>query len=475
MPVEETTVPAPAKPHKRAQWAAVGGLSVVLLGAVALNAFPIPAKVDKQNPVMGALQGGTVKSVLVQPGMVLEAGDEIAFLNDEVEQSALDTARGEYRQVVEQISQMAIAVSSPTEPGIGGTIVQDGSFDPSPAQRRPIGPVQGVPRVKGPIKSLPKVEGTSETTLSDATDEGDTPPPTADSGPTLGDLKAKVKKAEEDISAARIELDQAKSASEESERAALQAQLAAQQSKANSERMQMMLKQGAIPLNQATQAETQATQAAVLAKQAATKADDDKAAIGRAEKAIEAAQERKREAEAAAALAVRVQPKPKPRPRIARSKPEFRIPAANPRAPKPAHVSRLSVKEAPAIPAKVDVDLQKRTQVEQKMLTAQTKVDEAEQALLQRRIVARRRMRVIKVLIKTGDDLKPGGAVIEFEPLPETPKPEPKAPESEPQAMNDWLRQTVPFLYLGEDAPGTLQTDELPNRKGQSGRSPSPK
>lgn len=391
------------------------------LATIPNSSQPKPGEVPVHEQRLLALTAGSVKQIVANEGQVVEAGEDIVMLDDAKEQEALIIAQAELQKLSSEARESGIAVTLPGPPaGLGGTIVQTG-----PMQVRP-NFTPGKPSKK--VDPLPAIEG------SDAAPGAE---PKADpkaieklrteAKNKEASLRADAERYDKDIEDAKLEL-------EEAQRAQETARIIADRAKLASDRAKTLLAQGAISLNENARLDGQTRLQQSVYDNSTKKVEEVQAKIAtltaERDKALDKASRVGEDLKEAEAQAV---------PKISQAKPSTKsLPdvrsAPTPRYSKPAVIIPHRP-EASTAPAKVEIDKGAKIETDEKLKQAKIKLDEAESAVMAKRITAQRRMRIVRWLIKPSDALTPSTpvAVVEFLPEPKKPAAPVPAPDPNPE------------------------------------------
>lgn len=370
--------------------ALVGAAGTVLLGLLGWAAF---SRTPDLPPDAGyellANTTGLIKDITVREGQEVHKGDLLLLLDDSAEQRALTVARTELDTLAQEAQSSNVAVAMPPGSGIGGQIVQIGPLPKGPPSER--------------LGALPPVTETSRP--ASVPDDGIRQ--AAESN--VRNLESKM----EALQFQKIEVaqrrDDALNRAEEAQRNADASKVIADQRKKQSEKMQMLLAEGAVSRVEAARSESLYLSAQGGADAAQKMADEQRTAAGRHEAELVAIDSQMtqltREIAAAKELVAKA-PKdvaPSASLPVGKPVPEASIPN------KPAFVRST---QAPNIPAKVEIDKGAKRDVDDRLAAAKLKVDEAEQLIEGRRLVAPRDGVIVKVLVKPGDSLRQGQSVL---------------------------------------------------------------
>lgn len=389
------------------------GWGIGVLAAAGVLAAVVNAPRVEPRPPEGlrfiATKDGQVKEILVRDGDIVEAGVDLVMLDDESAQKSLLLAQANLEKVMSEARGSGVAVALPGPPtGIGGTIVQSGPFSvPTPATN------PGPGKMPKNVKPLPEVSGTSD----GATEIVPKPNP--------GSLTKLKKEAEKEISEAKAEeayceseIENAKLELEEAQKALETSRIITERAKYDSEQGKRLLNEGAISRNASIQRDGQLrAQEAILennrkrSEEVNRKIDGLKANLAKATRNREQA-----EADLKAAPE-------KATPKIETVK---KVPftttapkGAKPFVRKPASVIQRPF-EGSTAPAKVEIDKTVKRETDTQLTEAKAKVTEAEKGVLDRRLSAPKKMKIVKWLIRPSDQVKSGQAIAIVEYLPET-------------------------------------------------------
>lgn len=345
-----------------------------------------------------ATQEGVIGSVMVAEGQSFSEGDLLLAFDDQSEQAELTAAHEALQALASEVKATDVAVAITPPEGVSGRIVPIGPLRPVPVPK-----VDPLPApIEGPNPTLPAV-GPTGTTVE--------PKPSA-----KAELEATIAAAETELAEAKTrklnlehQLAQLQSEAEDAQKNADAGKVIAQQRKQHADKMKMLLAEGAVSQLEATKADVQYASAQggymvaqEMADAAAKKLKDAEAEIAAAsaqiptlEKSIELQRD---------VLKKMPEPALSPTPELA---PPLREVETRP-VPKPATVQPAPL---PNLPTKVDVDKGAIREADQLLAGAKERVDKAEAALIARRILAPRKGKVLKLLVKPGDRVKPGQVI----------------------------------------------------------------
>jgi multidrug resistance efflux pump len=416
---DSTPPPQPAR-LKPVFWV---GLALVVVGGIGVasvsggNANKLAKTVDsapqEEAFELKADASGRVVALGAKVGDQIPEDQELIFLNDEKEQTALDRAQTALQAAASEIKTEDVAVALPAQGTITGVIVPGRTPVPNPGPHvRPRGPVTALPSVEGSGKQI-EVGGGNSPEPDAAPEE-----PAVDKAA----IKKKIAAAEAEIKEIDAKIENAKSEGGESEMAIATLKANADNAQREADRKQSMLVQGAISANEANSARVAAQMAKTNYETAKQKQGSAAEVIAGYQSQRDQALGRKEVAEqqlATAESAPKAKPRPQPRaPRIVSTTPA-------PRIPQPGRV--IVKRSAPkAIPTRVDVDINKKLSLDQQLTSARAKVDAAEEAILARRIRAPKGLRLLEILVKPGEEVKPGMVVARFTRVPKLDAPEPE-------------------------------------------------
>jgi hypothetical protein len=391
----------------------------VVFGIAAIPRTDSPK--TSSGPQLIAQKEGRIMQLVLSEGEIAERGVDLVMLDDEQAQKALRLAQAELEQVMATAKGSDVAVALPAPPaGISGRIVQTGPLNPP---RGSLG--GGTSPLRKSINPLPRVEGTG-----DAVAEIE---PKPDSG-TLTKLRKEAQQEIEDAKAEEQfclnEIENAKMALEEAQKANETSKAISDRAAKDVEDSRRLLAEGVISRNAFAQKEGQARMHASMLENNGKRVEEAQAKISQLNEALEKAKQRRTEAEAALVAAPeKATPKPS-------TVTKNHLPLTS--GPRPGFVRKPAVvlpgnPEGSTAPAKVAIDQGAKMEADAKVTLAKENLVKAENAVLERRISAPRRMLIKKWLVTPSETIKPGQAIAEVEYLPEeTPVSTPETRQEQP-------------------------------------------
>lgn len=398
------------------------GMWITAIAGTSLSKHSVPGvaqvAVQSGHILLRADKAGTVKALAAKDGAMVQTTDELIFLDDEKELADLAQAQNELQTLASNMRSMDIASAMPAQV-LGGVIL------PSlPGNFAPEGHSERITPQPGKVGSLPRVGG------------ADTPPSPPDEAPEAGpdagartsgvsetERQVRIERATQRVAELNTQRDDARMAGEEAQRNLATAELATNQANQEVDRQRMLLQQGVVAANKVSRAEFDAMQAKAQSDQLKAKVTESTSLLATLDGQIEQA---KRELQAAQTLKIAApstQNSPHNVTQRTASLPSVSSQGSLPHVPRPARVVVREQGPQP-IPTRVDLDLTQMVAADAKLAGAKKRVDQAENALLLRRIYAERGMRIVRFLVKPGEHIQPGQPLIEFEPIPEWDVPE---------------------------------------------------
>lgn len=338
---------------------------------------------------------GTVRQVLVAEGATVQAGETLLLLDDDAEQRELVAARDDLDRLAQELQASGIAVALPPGTGIGGRIVTVGPLPKGDA------PAAGQTH----LGALPPITGTPGPNT--------TPPAKSASAASakevLADIETKLAEAKAEVVQLQQRHTDSVTEAEEAGRNAAAAKVIADQRKQQAEKMRMLLREGVVSQVETSRAEAQYASAQGGYEASVKQAEDAKAAaeatLVEAGKAEGKVSQLEKDRQAAIDLVAKLD---------AIDKAPATAPAAAPVPDRPMPSKPAFVKSSPAsnVPAKVEIDSGAKRDADAKLADAKKRVDDAEAAVLARKIVAPRAGKIVKVLVKVGDTIEQGKPVV---------------------------------------------------------------
>lgn len=395
--MDDLTLPLPEPARRSRRWPVI--LMVVGLALMTTLGFLATRENARAALPAGATellatQEGVVASVAVAEGQSFAEGDLLLSFDDQAEQAELTAAQEALQTLAGEVKATDVAVAITPPEGVSGRIVPIGPLRPTAVPK-----VDPLPSpIEGPNPTLPAV-GPTTTTPSPKTE-----------------LEAGIAAAELELSEAKSRLlnlqhqiSQSRTEAEDAQKNADAGKVIAQQRRQQADKMKMLLAEGAVSQLETAKAEVQYASAQggylvaqEMADAAAKKVKDLEAELASTEKSIPTLEK-----------SIQVQkdvlknlPEPKPAPMLDPATPVREVETR--RVPKPATVQPAPL---PNLPTKVDVDKGAIREADQLLTGAKERVDKAEAALVAKRILAPRKGKVLKMLVKPGDRVKPGQVI----------------------------------------------------------------
>lgn len=390
----------------------VGAVALIGVG-LALASLPKSADRSSNGQKFLATKQGRIEELIFKEGSIVDRGVDLVMLDDDTAQEQLRVAQENLTKVMAGARGSDVAVALPGPPaGLGGRIVQTGPLNPP----TPSGnfPPPGKPDKN--VKPLPGVSG-----AGDAVGELTPKPNTEELNKLRKEAEQEIEDAKAEEEFCNRELANAGMELEEAQRARDTSVSLTERAKKDVEDSRRLLFEGVISQNSFAQKEGQARMQQSLLDNATKRVEEAKGKIEQLTDALDKAKKRKAEAEIALASApekatpkvgtVTRDPIARPLPSRAISQKPAMIVPSNP--------------EGSTAPAKVEIDQSAKLETDAQVSEAKTKLMEAEQAVLDRRITAPRRMKIVKWLVRPTDQVKAGQAIAIIEFLPEA-KAEPE-------------------------------------------------
>lgn len=395
-PVDDLTLPLP-EPSRRSRrlpiaLLVIGCTLMATLGYLAMRGQPHAALPEGATELVATLEG-IVGKIHVAEGQEVVEGDLLLSFDDQAEQDELANAHAALQELASEVQASDVAVAITPPEGVTGRIV-------------PIGPIwDNAPRRVDP---LPAPEPGATPLLPPVQPEaGPKPNPKRELEEAVTATESQLNEAKGHILNVQHQLETARSEALDAQKNAEASKVMALQRKQHVDKMRMLLNEGAVSQLETAKAEAQyaSIQGAYLVAQEnandlARKVKDLEGDLARTEAAIPQLEK---------LLDIqRTALKNTPEPKVALPEsPPLREVETRP-LPKPAIVQPTPL---PSEPTKVEVDKGAIREADQLLAGAKERVDKAEAALIARRILAPRKGKVLKLLVKPGERVKRGQVI----------------------------------------------------------------
>lgn len=396
LPNEATQLLTPTRTYRSMVLVATAGaLLLGLLGWAAVRGEASGRNPSSLGYELMANTQGTVRQVLVNEGARVQAGETLVLLDDDVEQKELVAARQDLDRLAQELQASGIAVALPPGTGIGGRIVTVGPMPKGDA------PATGQTH----LGALPPITGTPGPNSAPAAK----PDSAASAKDVLTEIETKLVEAKAEVVQLHQKHTDSVAEAEEAARNAAAAKVIADQRRQQAEKMRMLLREGAVSQVETSRAEAQYASAQGGYEASVKQADEARAtaetALAEAGKAEAKVTQLEKERQAAVELVAKLE---------ALDRAPASAPAAAPAIDRPMPSKPAFVKASPApnVPAKVEIDSGAKRDADAKLADAKKRVDDAEAAVLARKIVAPRAGKIVKILVKVGDTIEQGKSVV---------------------------------------------------------------
>lgn len=403
VPVEDLSLPATDTSRRPKRFA----IGVLVIGLALIVTFAVLAQSGRgagssvQGVELVATAEGVVSQILVREGQTVAAGEILVAFDDQAEQAELVAAQQALQELAASVNTSEVAVAVTPPEGVTGRIVAIGPL--------PAGPPPG----SKPLPVLPAPKGTAQAQLPAVHSEGTTPTePKANLEGAVAELETKISETKNEVVSLEHRISTAKTEAEDATKNAEAAKVIAQQRKQQADKMRMLLGEGAVSQLETSRAEVQYASAQGGYEAALKMAEEANARVSTLE--VDLAKQQKALPDLEKTLKITLDAlknAPKPTPSVSVppiSETPVRTEPAPRSVPKPAFVQPAPL---PNTPTKVDVDKGAIREADQLLSGAKERVDKAEAAIMLRRFNSTRAGKVVRILVKPGDRVKPGQVI----------------------------------------------------------------
>jgi multidrug resistance efflux pump len=348
---------------------------------------PVPVLHFVSAPTMG---GGMVAQIYVHTGQVVRKGELLASLDYGKALAALDNARAELENAIEQETGSNVAVALPaTLSPISGAFEKKPVLIKTPASTK----------ASARATSLPKVSLTP-TAPKESTPASDL---------RVDDYERSIKQTRAEIPGLESSLSDAKSSAETAQAALVSAQAVADRTRSDKNKASTLLAEGVLSANEASKAEAYAAQAAGALQSARLRAAQAQAQVGEVQRMLDKAKETLAKSEAELPKAIAAAKKVNASSKVAATPPAISA-AAQQDQPKYKLVLKGPI-SAPVPPAQpVKVDFTSPADIAARIKKAETALAEAQANCQKLCIYAPADGIVARVGVRVGQMVQPGVA-----------------------------------------------------------------